>query len=561
MAKNDNLFAYLLWKPDNEFHSLELEIAIKCRVLNMENELVAEKVAADQVENIEEIKNAKLASDEEHETTLWQGLKHNRKAAFWSVVLSTTIIMEGYDVGLIYQFFGYPSFAKQFGHWDKTSKSYQVSGPWQAGLSNGANCGIIIGGFLNGWLSQRFGYKRVCLAALFFMNWFIFIPFFADSAQVLLVGQILCGLMWGVFATSGPAYASEVCPLALRGYLTCYVNLCWCIGQLIAAGVLYGLLNLTGEWSYRIAYAVQWAWPLPLFVFLCFAPESPWWLVRQDRIDEAYKALTKLDDRGTESHRRTIAQITHTLRIEAEIESGSTYLDCFRGTDLRRTEIVCMTFAGQVLSGSTFAYGPTYFFEQAGISTKNAYQVAVGGTGIAFCGTVFSWFLLSKFGRRTLYLNGMIFLTMLLLIVGILASTSQSPGTKWGQAGLCLLWLFTYSSTVGPICYTIISETSSLRLRAKSVCLSRNIYNMTQIVANVIEPYLINPTEANLKGKTAYFWFGTALLACMWSYFRLPECRGRTYEELDVMFHQKISARKFASWEGDAYEHEVVSKD
>lgn len=66
----------------------------------------------------------------------------------------------------------------------------------QAGLSNGANCGIIIGGFLNGWLSQRFGYKRVCLGALFFMNWFIFILFFAHSAQVLLVGQILCGLMY-----------------------------------------------------------------------------------------------------------------------------------------------------------------------------------------------------------------------------------------------------------------------------------------------------------------------------------------------------------------------------
>lgn len=286
-----------------------------------------------------------------------------------------------------------------------------------------------------------------------------------------------------------------------------------------------------------------------------------WWLVRQDRIDLAYKALTKLDDRGTESHRRTIAQIAHTLHIEAEIESGSSYFDCFRGTDLRRTEIVCMTFAGQVLSGSTFAYGPTYFFEQAGISTKNAYQVAVGGTGIAFCGTVFSWVLLSKFGRRTLYLNGMIFLTILLLIIGILASTSQSPGTKWGQAALCLLWLFTYSSTVGPICYTIISETSSLRLRAKSVCLSRNIYNMTQIVANVIEPYLINPTEANLKGKTAYFWFGTAFLACVWSFFRLPECRGRTYEELDVMFHQKIPARMFASWQGDAYEGELGGKE
>jgi len=93
---------------------------------------------------------------------------------------------------------------------------------------------------------------------LFLMNWFIFLPFFAQSASVLLVGQLLCGLTWGVFATTGPAYASEVCPLVLRGYLTCYVNLCWAIGQLIAAGILYGLLDLRGQWSYRIAYAIQW---------------------------------------------------------------------------------------------------------------------------------------------------------------------------------------------------------------------------------------------------------------------------------------------------------------
>ena len=208
------------------------------------------------------------------------------------------------------------------------------------------------------------------------------------------------------------------------------------------------------------------------------------------------------------------------------MESGSSYLDLFRGVDLRRTEIVCLTFAGQVLSGSTFAYGPTYFIEQAGISTTHAYQIAVGRTGIAFIGmlhpkpgrflrhvlillfcvgTVISWFLLGRFGRRTLYLTGMIIDCLLLLIIGILASTSEQGASAWAQAALCLVWLFTYSTTVGPICYTIISETSSLRLRAKSVCLSRNIYNITQIIANVIEPYLINPTEANLKGKTAYF--------------------------------------------------------
>lgn len=182
------------------------------------------RASAEHIEH-ETTKDARLASDLEHQTTLWQALKTNRKAALWSAAISLTIIMEGYDIGLIYQFFAYPSFAETFGHWDPATESYQVTGPWQAGLSNGANAGVVIGGFLNGFLSAKYGYKKVVLGALFFMNWFVFIPFFTSSPQVLLVGQILCGLTWGVFATTGPAYASEVCPLALRGYLTCYVNL------------------------------------------------------------------------------------------------------------------------------------------------------------------------------------------------------------------------------------------------------------------------------------------------------------------------------------------------
>lgn len=169
--------------------------------------------------------------------------------------------------------------------------------------------------------------------------------------------------------------------------------------------------------------------------------------------------------------------------------------------------------------------------------------------------------MITKIGRRTLYLSGLVVASLLLLTIGVLASASQEPGSKWAQATLCVLWLFVYSATVGPICYTIISETSSLGLRAKSVCLSRNVYNITQIIANVIEPYLINPTEANLKGETAYFWFGTACLAILWTYFRLPECRGRTYEELNVMFHEKVPAREFASWQGDAYDNGLTRKE
>jgi SP family general alpha glucoside:H+ symporter-like MFS transporter len=69
---------------------------------------------------------------------------------------------------------------------------------------------------------------------------------------VLIVAKLLCGIPWGVFATTGPAYASEVSPLALQGYLTVYINICWATGQFIAGGVVKGLVNNTTQWSYRI---------------------------------------------------------------------------------------------------------------------------------------------------------------------------------------------------------------------------------------------------------------------------------------------------------------------
>ena len=207
--------------------------------------------------------------------------------------------------------------------------------------------------------------------------------------------------------------------------------------------------------------------------------------------------LKRLSNHGDEHTKGTLAMMVHTVRLEKEMTTGASYLDCFRGTNLRRTEICCLTFAGQVMSGSTFAYGPTYFFEQAGMAPSNAYKMNVGGTALAFTGTVLSWFLISRFGRRTLYLSGIGTLTVLLLIIGIIAATTSHGPGLWVQAGFTVFWLFIYSLTVGPLAYAIISETSAIRLRAQTVCLARNSYNITNIISNVLEPYMINPTEWN----------------------------------------------------------------
>ncbi|KAF6812496.1 MFS sugar transporter [Colletotrichum plurivorum] len=501
---------------------------------------------------------AKQASDDEHAQTLMQALSQNRKAVFWSVMISMSIVMEGYDVILINNFFAYPEFKKKYGSWYNDEIGYQVSGPWQTGLTMAATTGAIFGGLLNGFFASKYGYRWVMIVAMGFLNCFIFVVFFAHSSAMLLVGQILCGFSWGVFATLSPAYASEVCPTNLRGYMTTYVNLCWATGQLIAAGVLRGCLSIEGEMAYRIPFAIQWAkpsqlWPIPLMVVAYLAPESPWYLVRKDRLDEARRSIERLSgDKTQDQISAQLAMMVHTTKVESSVSSGVSYKDCFKGIDLRRTEICCIAFAGQVMSGSSFAYTPTYFFTTAGMDTANAFELSLGAKGMAFIGTVLSWWLITHWGRRTIYVSGIGLLTVILFIIGILDVSLGERGL-WPSGGLCVFWLFIYSLTIGPITYSVISETSSVRLRPLTVVLSRNAYQLVNIVSQVLQTYMMNPTEWNLKGKAGFFWAATAGIIFVWSFFRLPEVKGRTYEELDILFARELPAREFSKAHVDAY--------
>ena len=148
--------------------------------------------------------------------------------------------------------------------------------------------------------------------------------------------------MLGCYAVTAPAYVSEVYPVALRGIFTAYVKLVLRhgSGQLIANGVIAGTSTLNSHWAYSAPFAIQWLWPLVILTGLPFAPESPWWLVRQGRIEDAEHALKRLSSRKVYV-KQTLAMIIETDCIEYEMEAGSTYMDCFKKINLRRTEIAC----------------------------------------------------------------------------------------------------------------------------------------------------------------------------------------------------------------------------
>jgi SP family general alpha glucoside:H+ symporter-like MFS transporter len=77
------------------------------------------------------------------------------------------------------------------------------------------------------------------------------------------------------------------------------------------------------------------------------------------------------------------------------------------------------------------------------------------------------------------------------------------------------------------------------------VVLARNLYNITGVVANVLTPHMLNPTSWHWGAKAGFFWAASGALCAIWTYFRLPEPKGRSYAEMDILFEAHISARKF----------------
>lgn len=101
-------------------------------------------------------------------------------------------------------------------------------------------------------------------------------------------------------------------------------------------------------------YVVQWVWPVPLFIITLWAPESPWWLVKNGRLDEAEKSIRKLtrSDHCTEENiAARLALMSHTIQLEEAETRGGSWRDLFRGTNRRRTEIVCVVWSCQYWCG------------------------------------------------------------------------------------------------------------------------------------------------------------------------------------------------------------------
>lgn len=279
---------------------------------------------------------------------------------------------------------------------------------------------------------------------------------------------------------------------------------------------------------------------------LPFAPESPWYLVRQDRLDEARATLTSLYGSEEEVNIKlaAIEQTVHEDRLAKE----SRWIDCFRGTNRIRTFISIGGFACQHFAGIIFVLGySTYFFQLAGLDTSKSFDLGVGVTACGLAGNLLSWVVVNSYGRRKVFVQGMFVLTTLLLLIGIL-DVIPTGAAKWVQAACTVIYAFVYFLTIGAMAFVILGETSSPTLRAKTVGLASATQATFGIIMNFTIPYMVDPDEANLKGKVGFVFGGLCLIASIASYFFCPELKGRTFNEINTMFEARVPPRKMGEY-------------
>lgn len=198
---------------------------------------------------------------------------------------------------------------------------------------------------------------------------------------------------------------------------------------------------------------------------------SPWWLVRKGRDALALRSLRRLGHTEAASE-TTVREIKDTLEQIRQETEGVTYLECFRKSNLRRT-IICIaplliqTFAGALFTSSYF----TYYAQLAGFSTQMSFRLSIVQQALSLAGNVVSWFLIDRIGRRSLIIYGTMALSVALWVMAGLA-VPENPGTSRGAVSMIKVYGFAYNVGLGAVAFTILTESSTSRLRLKTIAIS-----------------------------------------------------------------------------------------
>ncbi|KAL1582718.1 hypothetical protein WHR41_08585 [Cladosporium halotolerans] len=347
-----------------------------------------------------------------------------------------------------------------------------------------------------------------------------------------------------------PLYQSETSPKWIRGTIVGAYQLAITIGLFLAAIVNYATRNRNDTGSYRIPIAVQFAWSIIICIGLFFLPETPRFLIKQDKHEQAAKALAKLRRLPTDHPAivEELAEVAANHNYEMSI-SKATYLDCFRGNIGKRLLTGCLLQALQQLTGVNFIfYYGTAYFERSGFQNPFIIQVITNCVNVV--STFPGLYLVEKMGRRNLLLMGaagMAVCQFIVAITGTVAGTSDLPAQQTAIAFVCI-YIFFFASSWGPVAWVVTGELFPLKVRAKCLSMTTATNWLLNFIIAFVTPYMVDEDQGNLQSRVFFIWGSFCFVCIAFVWAMIYETKGLALEQVDELYGLVSKAWKSKSF-------------
>jgi SP family arabinose:H+ symporter-like MFS transporter len=383
--------------------------------------------------------------------------------------------------------------------------------------------GCILGASIGGWLSDRFGRRRVLMlsAALFALS-----AFGAASARSLVEfsgGRFIGGIAIGAASVLAPLYIAEISPARNRGRLVALNQMAIVTGILVAY-LANWLLSFGGASSWRWMFATAAIPAAAFFVGLLFVPESPRWLVEKDRSQDALEVLARVSGRA--------AALTELRQIEETVagESGS-LVELFQ-PGLRRALGIAVSLAilQQVTGINTVLfYGSVIFKEHVGTGSDTSAifaNVLVGLVNVL--ATIVALSMIDKLGRRPLLMFSSGAMAVGQLALGLAFLSPHPPAAL--VLGIMLVCAASFAVGLGPGVWVVLSEIFPTRIRGRAMAIATV---SLWCACTLLTMTFLSLTRA-LSATGAFAIYSSMCVVTFLLVWRIvPETKGRSLEDIE----------------------------
>ncbi|KAI5361024.1 putative major facilitator, sugar transporter, major facilitator superfamily [Septoria linicola] len=461
------------------------------------------------------------------------------KNSFYNVLLAmfagTGSFLFGYDSGVMTDVIASPHFLGYF----NTVKTSPIIGA----INSTFNGGAVFGALMGGLTMDRFGRKKTVQIGAFIAAVGAILQCAAVNLAMILVGRIIAGWAVGLMSMSIPVYQAECAHPKMRGLIVGLTQQMIGIGFIVSTWIGYGCHHApdTSSFQWRFPLAFQILPALMLLIGFLWLPESPRWLIENDRMEEGFKILKGMHFDGTNEDwlNQEYNEIRATIAAEKAITAPG-WRVMFTVSQWR-TRLIHGTLVQvftQFSGINAIGYYQTIMYEALGFTGSRAILVA----GIYNCvgpiaNAIFIFFILDRVGRKRPLLFGAVGITLALICEATV--NSQNPnGERRGLsiAGVFFLFLVSviFSCSFGPISWVYMSEIMPMQIRGRGNAFATGIGNwlMATFIAQV------SPTALGNIGWQYYFVFVAfnivVTIPVIWFFFK--ETNGLSLEGIDMLF-------------------------